>query len=68
MKKSEQTAIKERRRFDAAFKREAINHWVASGKSAAVICGKCSAAGRPSVSDLGNRLVVLPHTLLSTSA
>jgi transposase-like protein len=40
MKKSEQTAIKERRRFDAAFKREAINHWVASGKSAAVIASE----------------------------
>jgi transposase-like protein len=40
MKKSEQTVIKERRKFDAAFKREAINHWVASGKSAAVIAGE----------------------------
>ena len=40
MKKSEPTPIKERRKFDPAFKREAINHWVASGKSAAVIAGE----------------------------
>jgi transposase len=40
MKKSEQTPIKERRKFDKAFKREAVNNWVASGKSAAVVAGE----------------------------
>ena len=37
MKKSEQTVVKERRKFDPAFKREVVNNWVASGKSAAVV-------------------------------
>jgi transposase len=40
MKKSEQTQIKERRKFDKAFKREALNNWLASGKSAGVIAGE----------------------------
>ncbi len=40
MKKSEQTPIQERRKFDPAFKREAIKHWLASGKSAVVIAGE----------------------------
>jgi transposase len=44
MKKSEQSPIKERRKFDPAFKREAINNWVASGKSAAVIAGELGIA------------------------
>jgi transposase-like protein len=40
MKKSEQTPVKERRKFDPAFKREAVNNWLASGKSAAVVAGE----------------------------
>lgn len=40
MKKSEQTVVKERRKFDPAFKREAVNNWLASGKSAAAVAGE----------------------------
>ena len=40
MKKSEQTPVKARRKFDKAFKREAINNWLASGKSAAGVAGE----------------------------
>jgi len=32
-----QTSVKVRRKFDATFKREAVNNWLASGKSAEVI-------------------------------
>jgi transposase-like protein len=32
-----ETTVKTRRKFDETFKREALNHWLASGKSAAVI-------------------------------
>ena len=32
-----QTTVKTRRKFDEAFKREAVNNWLASRKSAAVI-------------------------------
>lgn len=32
-----QTPVKIRRQFDETFKREAVNNWLASGKSAAVI-------------------------------
>jgi len=32
-----QTSIKTRRKFDEPFKREAVQHWLASGKSAEVI-------------------------------
>jgi transposase-like protein len=32
-----QTSVKVRRKFDAAFKREAVNNWLASRKSAEVI-------------------------------
>jgi transposase len=44
MKKSEQTPVKERRKFDPAFKREAVNNWVASGKSAAVVAAELGVA------------------------
>ena len=32
-----QTSVKERRKFDETFKREALEHWLNSGKSATVI-------------------------------
>ena len=32
-----QTSVKTRRKFDETFKREAVNHWLASRKSAEVI-------------------------------
>ena len=32
-----QTSVKDRRKFDETFKREAVNHWLASRKSAEVI-------------------------------
>ena len=32
-----QTPMKPRRKFDETFKREAVQHWLTSGKSAAVI-------------------------------
>jgi transposase-like protein len=32
-----QTPVKERRKFDETFKREAVRNWLASGKSAGVI-------------------------------
>jgi transposase-like protein len=32
-----QTSVKVRRKFDATFKREAVNNWLASRKSAEVI-------------------------------
>jgi transposase-like protein len=32
-----QTSLKIRRKFDATFKREAVNNWLTSGKSAGVI-------------------------------
>ena len=44
MKKSEQTPVKERRKFDPAFKREAVNNWQASGKSAAVVAAELGVA------------------------
>src|SRR5712691_327260 len=37
MKPVNQTPIKSRRKFDETFKREAVNNWLASGKSVAVI-------------------------------
>ena len=37
MKPVNETPVKSRRRFDDTFKREAVNHWLASGKSAGVI-------------------------------
>lgn len=40
MKKSEQAPVKARRKFDKAFKREAVNNWLASGKSAGVVAGE----------------------------
>jgi hypothetical protein len=33
---AEQTPVKERRKFDKALKREAVNNWLARGKSAGV--------------------------------
>jgi len=32
-----QTPVKTRQQFDQTFKREAVNHWLASGKSARVV-------------------------------
>jgi transposase-like protein len=40
MKKHEQTPNQERRKFDPAFKREAVNHWLASGQSAAKVAAE----------------------------
>lgn len=37
MKPIKETSIKSRRKFDEAFKREAVQNWLASGKSAGVI-------------------------------
>jgi transposase-like protein len=37
MKPVNQILIKRRRKFDVTFKREAVNNWLTSGKSAAVI-------------------------------
>jgi len=32
-----QTSVRERRKFDETFKREAVQNWLASGKSATVV-------------------------------
>src|SRR5580693_4365305 len=37
MKHMQQTPVKVRRKFDKTFKREAVQNWLQSGKSAAVI-------------------------------
>src|ERR1700723_3328402 len=37
MKPMSQTPVKVRRQFDEAFKRESVQHWLQSGKSAGVI-------------------------------
>jgi len=37
LKSIKKTPVKPRRQFDKAFKQEAVNNWLASGKSAAVI-------------------------------
>lgn len=37
MKHMSQTPVKVRRKFDEAFKRESVQHWLQSGKSAEVI-------------------------------
>lgn len=37
MKNMPQTPVKVRRKFDEAFKRESVQHWLQSGKSAGVI-------------------------------
>src|ERR1700733_3553347 len=37
MKHMQQTSVKVRRKFDKTFKREAVQNWLQSGKSAAVI-------------------------------
>ena len=37
MKPIKETSVKTRRKFDATFKREAVQNWLASGKSAEVI-------------------------------
>lgn len=37
IKENSETSIKRRRKFDAAFKQEAVQHWLSSGKSAEVI-------------------------------
>jgi len=37
MKPVNQPPVKSRRKFDETFKREAVNNWLSSGKSAAVI-------------------------------
>ena len=37
IKPIKETSVKTRRKFDETFKREALNHWLASGKSAEVI-------------------------------
>jgi transposase-like protein len=37
MKHMQQTSVKVRREFDETFKRESVQHWVQSGKSAQVI-------------------------------
>jgi transposase-like protein len=37
MKPIKETFVKTRRKFDATFKREAVQNWMTSGKSAAVI-------------------------------
>jgi transposase-like protein len=40
MKHMSQAPIKVRRKFDEAFKRESVEHWLQSGKSAGVIAGE----------------------------
>jgi len=37
MKPIKETSVKTRRKFDATFKREAVQNWITSGKSAEVI-------------------------------
>ena len=37
IKANNQNPIKTRQKFDQTFKREAVNHWLASGKSASVV-------------------------------
>lgn len=37
IKTNNQTAVKTKRKFDQTFKREAVNNWLASGKSARVV-------------------------------
>jgi transposase len=37
MKPIKETSVKTRRKFDATFKREAVQNWITSGKSAPVI-------------------------------
>ena len=35
-----QTPVRKRRAFDETFKREAVNHWLSSGKSAATVAAE----------------------------
>jgi transposase-like protein len=35
-----QTPVRKRRSFDETFKREAVNHWLSSGKSAATVAAE----------------------------
>jgi len=35
-----QTPVRKRRSFDETFKREAVNHWLTSGKSAATVAAE----------------------------
>ena len=37
IKTNNQTAVKTQRKFDRTFKREAVNNWLTSGKSASVV-------------------------------
>jgi transposase-like protein len=37
MKPIKENSVKTRRKFDATFKREAVENWLASGKSAAAV-------------------------------
>ena len=37
IKTNNQSVVKTRQKFDQAFKREAVNHWLSSGKSAGVV-------------------------------
>jgi len=40
MTNNKPSPVKARRKFDHTFKREAVNHWVASGKTAVVVAGE----------------------------
>ena len=42
-----QTSTKTRRRFDETFKREAVQNWLASGKSAEVIAQELGLSAAP---------------------
>ena len=40
IKANNQNAVKTRQKFDQTFKREAVNNWLTSGKSAGVVAGE----------------------------
>ena len=46
-----QTSVKTRRKFDETFKREAVQNWLASGKSAEVIAQELGLNANPSLSE-----------------
>jgi transposase-like protein len=60
MKPVNQTPIKSRRKFDETFKREAVNNWLTSGKSVAVIAKELGLAP--------NRLYIWRHRFAPADA
>ena len=76
MKRVKRPAVKVRRKFDETFKREAVNNWLSSGKSAEVIGQELGLAAnrlyawrnRFAPADAGERAVFRIKPMLPKSA